>query len=105
MAKDGIGYLARVTVDVSTVKLFGVVAAGKCNDSCVTVYTTELVTKGVYIMKAYAVFYVPRSKDDLAVTGTAMDVLMNMKIELEVLISQCEGLCLSCPIDRTTTSY
>jgi len=40
-----------------------------------TVYTMELAAKGVYVMKTYAVFYVPRSKDDLAVIGTAVDVL------------------------------
>ncbi|KAG0010041.1 hypothetical protein BGZ82_003717 [Podila clonocystis] len=101
LLKDSIDYLARAAVDVSNIKLFGVVVVGEK----ATVYTMELAAKGVYVMKTYAVFYVPRSKDDLAVTGTAMDVLMNMRIELEALISQCEGPRLSCPSDRTTTSY
>ncbi|KAF9341833.1 hypothetical protein BGX26_008580 [Mortierella sp. AD094] len=101
LLKDSIDYLARAAVDVSKIKLFGVVVVGEK----ATVYTMELAAKGVYVMKTYAVFYVPRLKDDLAVIGTAMDVLMNMKIELEALISQCEAPRLSSPSDRTTTSY
>ncbi|KAK3844679.1 MAG: hypothetical protein J3R72DRAFT_65445 [Linnemannia gamsii] len=100
LLKDSIDYLARAAVDVSNIKLFGLVIVEKA-----TVYTMNLAAKGVYIMKTYALFYVPRSKDDLAVIGTAMDVLMNMKPELELLISQCEAPRSSCPSDRTTTSY
>ncbi|KAI1313880.1 hypothetical protein EDD11_002415 [Mortierella claussenii] len=101
LLRDNIDYLARAAVNVSKIKIFGVVVVGEK----ATVYTMQLVAKDVYVMKTYAVFYVPRSKDDLAVIGTAMDVLMNMKVELEALISQCEAPGLPSPSERTTTSY
>ncbi|KAF8953438.1 hypothetical protein BGZ46_003207 [Entomortierella lignicola] len=87
LLKDSVDHLAHQAVDVNKIKLFGVVVIGEK----VTVYTMELAAKGVYVMKTYTVSYVPQLKDVLAVIGAAMDVLMSMKIELEVLISQCEA--------------
>ncbi|KAF9086580.1 hypothetical protein BGX27_003171, partial [Mortierella sp. AM989] len=81
LLKDSMDSLARAAVDINNIKLFGIVVKA-------SVYTMELPAKGLYIMKSYAVFYAPRSKDDLAVIGPTLDVLMNMRAGLEVLISQ-----------------
>ncbi|KAG0332272.1 hypothetical protein BG004_001319 [Podila humilis] len=101
LLKDCMDFLARAAVDINNIKLFGIVAVGEM----ASVYTMELPAKGLYIMKSYGVFYVPRSKDDLAVIGPTMDILMNMRVGLEVLIAQCEEPRLPYPSDRTTCSY
>ncbi|KAK3821906.1 MAG: hypothetical protein J3Q66DRAFT_367572 [Benniella sp.] len=101
LMKDAIDDMGKCKIDISKVKLFGMVIVGAEG----AVYSMELPSRGLYIMRRYGTIYAPRSQHDLHVLAGSINVFMNLKEELTNTIRVCRGPLLKAPADLTRPSF
>ncbi|KAF9902001.1 hypothetical protein BX616_002074 [Lobosporangium transversale] len=101
LLKDAIDDMARQRVDVVKLKVFGMVVVGVEG----VLYSMQLVARGIYIMKQYAVVYAPRSQFDLFVVAGAINTFLNLREELITTMEVCRKSRLEKPTDLTRPSF
>ncbi|KAG0003408.1 hypothetical protein BGZ80_005799 [Entomortierella chlamydospora] len=85
LLKDAIDNMVRQQVDVAALKMFGMVVAGMEG----VIYLMQLIARGIYLMKQYAVLHVPRSQFDLCVVTGAINTFLNLREELVKTMEIC----------------
>ncbi|KAG0225222.1 hypothetical protein BGX31_007701 [Mortierella sp. GBA43] len=101
LMKDAIDTMCKQRINVSEVKVFGLVIVGAEG----VVYSMELPARGIYFMKRYAIIYAPRSQHDLHVLAGTINVFMNLREELARTIRVCKGPTLKNPLNLIRPSF
>ncbi|KAF9917960.1 hypothetical protein FBU30_000424 [Linnemannia zychae] len=101
LLKDAIDNMSRQCVDVTKIKVFGMVIVGVEGK----IFSMQLVARGIYLMRNYAVVYAPRSQFDLCVVSGTANAFLNMREELIKTMEVCRASRLDKPSDFTRPSF
>ncbi|KAF9090037.1 hypothetical protein BGX27_002356 [Mortierella sp. AM989] len=101
LLKDAIDSMAKQGVDVTMLKVFGMVVVGVEGE----LFSMQLVARGIYLMKHYAVLHAPRSQYDFGVVAGTTNTFLNLKEELIATMDVCRESRLDRPIDWTQPSF
>ncbi|KAG0354043.1 hypothetical protein BC939DRAFT_472496 [Gamsiella multidivaricata] len=101
LPKDAIDHMAQQRVDVAKLKVLGTVVIGMEG----VLYSMQLVARGIYLMKNYAVVYTPRSQFDLCVVAGAINTFLNLREELVTTMEVCRASRLHKPTDLMRPSF
>ncbi|KAK5799760.1 hypothetical protein F5H01DRAFT_91030 [Linnemannia elongata] len=83
--KDAIDDLAMQKIDISSVRVFGMLVVGLRAD----IYTMALEASGLYIMRSYTTVFAPRSHKDLGGLAMVINVFLNLKADIEESVRLC----------------
>ncbi|KAF9165786.1 hypothetical protein BGX21_004774, partial [Mortierella sp. AD011] len=101
LLKDAIDNMARQQVDVAALKVFGMVVVGVEG----VIYSMQLVARGIYVMKQYAVLHVPRSQFDLCVVTGTINTFLLLREELVKTMEICRKPHPDKPAELTRPSF
>ncbi|KAI7827445.1 hypothetical protein BC939DRAFT_445270 [Gamsiella multidivaricata] len=83
--KDGIDDLASQRINISSVRVFGMVVIGMRGD----IYSMALEANGLYVMRSYTAVFAPRSHKGLGGLPLTINVFLNLKADIEESIQLC----------------
>ncbi|KAF8978011.1 hypothetical protein BGZ46_006941 [Entomortierella lignicola] len=99
--KDSIDSLARMNMDIIKIKVYGMVVI----ESIGKIYSMQVVSRGVYLMKSYAHISLPQTHHDLFGLAGSINVLKNLRKDLMESICQCSALPLDSASDMVRSSF
>lgn len=83
--KDAIDDLAMQKIDISSVRVFGMLIVGLQAD----IYSMALEASGLYVMRSYTTVFAPRSHKDLGGLAMVINVFLNLKADIEESVRLC----------------